>query len=71
MYKFWIKNRRQTFYRSSNQSQDNFEMSVDNVKFNLETFSRKNPYPLVVIGDLTQNQRLGTAMIILLLKESY
>ena len=46
-------------------------MSIDNVKFNLETFSRKNPYPLVVIGGLTQNQRLGTAMIILLLKESY
>ena len=58
-------------YRSSNQSQDNFEMYIDNVMFNLETFSRKNPYPFVVIGGLTQNQRLGTAMIILLLKERY
>ena len=46
-------------------------MFIDNVKLNLETLSRKNSYPLVVIGDLTQNQRLGTAMIILLLKERH
>ena len=46
-------------------------MFIDNVKLNLETFARKNSYPLVVIGDLTQNQRLGTAMIILLLKERH
>ena len=44
-------------YRAPSQSQDNFEMFIDNFELNLETFSRKSPFLLVAIGDFNAKSK--------------
>ena len=58
-------------YRSSSQLQDNSETFINNVELDTETLSQKNCSHLVIIGDLMQNQRFGTAMITLTPRERH
>ena len=44
-------------YRSSSQSQDNFETLIDNFELNLETLSRKHPFLLVATGDFNAKSK--------------
>ena len=40
------------FYRSPSQSQDNFATFSDNIEMTFDLVSKKNPFLLVVLGDL-------------------
>ena len=55
-------------YRSPNQTQDEFEKFSDNLELNLGTWSQKNPFLVVAIGNFNANQKVGISMIALLLR---
>ena len=40
-----------SLYRSPSQSKDEFESFADNFEFNLDSFTLRNPYLIVVLGD--------------------
>ena len=56
-------------YRSPSQSQKKFETLIENFELNLETVFQKNPFLLLVLVTLTQNQIFGIVTIILRLRE--
>ena len=40
-----------TLHKSPSQSQDDFQVFIDNLGIDLETIAQKNPFLIVIIGD--------------------
>ena len=47
-----------SLYRSPSQSQDTFELFIDNLELNIDTIAAKNPFLMVILGDF--NAKLST-----------
>ena len=46
-----------TLHRSPSQNQDDFEAFIDNLEMNLETLARRNPFLMVVLGDINAKSK--------------